>query len=344
MDYATEIAKAALRIGAISLRPDKPFQWASGFFMPIYNDNRKHLGYPENRKLITGAFKHLIETSGTAVDMVSGTTTAGIAPAASLAQALDVPINFFDGSGESQIIVQYAPEFVGSLVDNIPDEECDVIVSTCPAAIIPAVYAANKRGLPFAYVREKPKKHGLEQQIEGVVKEGQRAILVDFHNKYSYLERPTGSDINLVGAGAKAALEKAGLIIKATVSEDIFPRYITPRLEGKRLLHIEDLVSTGGSCTEEIQAYRNWGAKVATIGNANVESCQAIFSYDFPETVARFTAINCRLDRALGYDHLLTTAVATGDIKPEQHEMLRDWRTAPFEWGAKHGFPPVAKT
>jgi orotate phosphoribosyltransferase len=347
MDYAKEITKAALRIGAISLRPNKPFQWASGYFMPIYNDNRKHLGYPENRKLITDAFKHLIEVNSISLDVISGTTTAGIAPAASLAQALNVPIIFFDGSGEDQLVVQYTPEFVESLVDKIPKEDCDIIVSTCPAAIIPAVFAANKRGLPFAYVREKPKKHGLEQQIEGIVKEGQRAILVDFHNKYSYLERPKDmpEDMKTVsGAGAKAALENKGLIVKAVISEDIMPRYATPALEGKTLLKIEDLVSTGSSCIKEIQDHRTWGTKVKAIGNARVEWCNAIFSYDFPASLKQFEDINCKFSAALGYDTLLSTAIETGDIKQEQHEMLKEWRSDAFNWGAKYGFPPVVKT
>ena len=52
MGYDKQIAKASLDILAIKLRPDDPFQWASGFRMPIYNDNRMFLGYPKYRKLI----------------------------------------------------------------------------------------------------------------------------------------------------------------------------------------------------------------------------------------------------------------------------------------------------
>ena len=46
MDYGSEIAKAGLEIKAIKLRPEDPFTWASGFRMPIYNDNRMFLFDP----------------------------------------------------------------------------------------------------------------------------------------------------------------------------------------------------------------------------------------------------------------------------------------------------------
>jgi orotate phosphoribosyltransferase len=319
------------------LNPLDPYQWASGFRMPIYNDNRKHLRFPENRKLITEAFKHMIGEENIDVDMISGTTTAGIAPAASLAQALNVPINIFDGP-KDELVCQYTPEYIQQLVDKIPKEDCDVIVSTCPAAIIPAVFAANDRGLPFAYIREKQKGHGLKQQVEGILKPGEKIIVVDFYNGYSYLERPGGYTPEMekvAGIGARKVLEGMGLIIKDVVSENILPAYKTPQLKGKKNKHIEDLVSTGGSCVEEINVYKNREG-------ANVECCNAIFSYDFQETLDKFKGV-CKFNRALGYDQLLEVALRKGKIKPEQHEMLAEWRKAPFEWGAKHGFPKVEK-
>jgi len=340
MNSSEAIAKAALDIGAITLSPQKPYEWASGFKMPIYNDNRKHLGYPANRKMITNAFEEIIKENCIAVDMVSGTSTSGIAPAASLAQRLKVPINIFDGSGDSQIICQYSPEFIDSLVTKIGDGNYDVVVSTCPAAIIPGVSFANERELPFAYVRESMKKHGLMQQIEGVVKGDQRAVLVDFHNRYSYMEK------------AKNVLEEKGIEVVKIVSEDIFPEYRPPVLAGKELLHIEDLVSTGGSCIEEIESYRRWGTKVNGVSthdqetattHASVNWCNAIFSYDFPESLKKFSDIKCSFKAALDYLTLLEVAVKDGRIEPEQHEMLKEWRADPFAWGAKHGFPPVEK-
>jgi len=58
-DYARQVAAAGLEIGAIKLRPDNPFTWASGFRMPIYNDNRMFLFHPKHRRLITSGLKSL---------------------------------------------------------------------------------------------------------------------------------------------------------------------------------------------------------------------------------------------------------------------------------------------
>lgn len=334
VDFDREIARAALKIGAITLSPAKPYVWASGFQMPIYNDNRKHLAYPENRKLITDSFKEKISKNEEHVDMVSGTSTSGIAPAASLSQELGVPINIFEGVGDDQLILQYTPEFIESLMAKISDGNYDIVISTCPAAIIPAVFFANERGLPFGYVRESLKKHGLMQQIEGVVKSGQKAVLVDFFNNYSYAPK------------AKEVLEKEGVAVVKVISEDIFPLRGDVILKNRDDLHIEDLVSTAGSCIDEIQAYRRWGARIVGSdpdNNAKIGWCNAIFSYDFPESLKKFEDINCKFDASLRYLAMLEVALEEGGIKPEQHEMLKEWRADPFGWGAKHGFPKVEK-
>lgn len=50
------IAKELLKIGAVFLRPDEPFTWASGIKSPIYCDNRLTLSYPKTREKIEKAF------------------------------------------------------------------------------------------------------------------------------------------------------------------------------------------------------------------------------------------------------------------------------------------------
>ena len=94
MDYARAIAEAGLEIGAIKLSTDPPFQWASGYIMPIYNDNRMFLNFPEHRKLILKAFdEHLNDILTTPhLDVIAGTATAGIPWASFLAQARDKPL------------------------------------------------------------------------------------------------------------------------------------------------------------------------------------------------------------------------------------------------------------
>jgi len=110
-DYSRAIAKAGLEIRAIKLSPDKPFQWASGFFMPIYNDNRMFLNSYENRQLIARAFSEILGTKRIHFTGIAGTSTAGIPHAEALADRF----------------------------------KCSMI-----------------------YVRDKPKDHGLRNQIEGI--------------------------------------------------------------------------------------------------------------------------------------------------------------------------------
>ena len=44
-----EVAQHLLQIKAIQLRPDEPFTWASGWYSPIYCDNRISLSFPEGK-------------------------------------------------------------------------------------------------------------------------------------------------------------------------------------------------------------------------------------------------------------------------------------------------------
>ena len=56
-----KIAKHLLDIGAVFLRPDKPFIWASGIESPIYCDNRLTLSYPEVRRDVEEGLAELIK-------------------------------------------------------------------------------------------------------------------------------------------------------------------------------------------------------------------------------------------------------------------------------------------
>ncbi len=91
-----EIAKAGLEIKAIKLNPDNPFTWASGFRMPIYNDNRMFLWNPEHRKLVIDGFLGLMFDegfyTGQPYDFIAGTSTSGIPWATLLADNKSKPI------------------------------------------------------------------------------------------------------------------------------------------------------------------------------------------------------------------------------------------------------------
>ncbi len=59
-DSAKQIAGSLLQIKAIKLNPTNHFTWASGWYSPIYCDNRKILSYPAVRKQVYEAFADLI--------------------------------------------------------------------------------------------------------------------------------------------------------------------------------------------------------------------------------------------------------------------------------------------
>ena len=91
MDYSTKIALAGLEIGAMKISTANPFEWASGYKMPIYNDNRMFLYYPEYRKLISDAYIERIKEKGIKFNVIAGTSTAGISPGTTLADRLEKP-------------------------------------------------------------------------------------------------------------------------------------------------------------------------------------------------------------------------------------------------------------
>jgi len=223
-EYSREIAKAGLEIKAIKLRPEDPFQWASGFMMPIYNDNRMFLFHPHHRDMVVDALCEYHDQLDQDIDVIAGTSTAGIAPGALLADRLKKP---------------------------------------------------------FIYIRDKPKAHGLKNQIEGI---------------------DADSD-----------------------------------LEGRSVLLIEDLISTGGSSARAVQAIRD--------ANGEIDYCFSIFNYGLEKAMNAFDSLDqpCVTASVLTYDVLLDVAKNTGYISKEHLEMLKEWREDPFGWGKKHGFPKVEK-
>ena len=86
-----KVASYLLDIEAIKLRPDNPFQWASGWYSPIYCDNRISLSFPEARKYITEQLVANIKEAFGSFDVIAGVATAGIPQGALVAAVLDLP-------------------------------------------------------------------------------------------------------------------------------------------------------------------------------------------------------------------------------------------------------------
>ncbi len=93
-DSKTKAAKALLKAKAVFLRPSEPFTWASGIKSPVYCDNRLLLGFPEIRTEIEDILKELIETNYPGVEVLMGTSTAGIPHAAIVADKTGLPMGY----------------------------------------------------------------------------------------------------------------------------------------------------------------------------------------------------------------------------------------------------------
>ncbi|HAN38313.1 MAG TPA: orotate phosphoribosyltransferase, partial [Chitinophagaceae bacterium] len=119
---AKVVAEKLLQVGAVQLRPQQPFTWASGWKSPIYCDNRKVLGFPYVRDFIKSELCNVIFEQYPDAEVLAGVATAGIAWGA---------------------------------------------------------MAADQLKLPFAYVRPKPKEHGMGNQIEGSITPGAKVLVIE---------------------------------------------------------------------------------------------------------------------------------------------------------------------
>jgi len=95
-----EIAKQLLSIGAVFLRPDEPFVWASGIHSPIYCDNRLTLTAPAVRTAVEEGLAEVIRTEYPDCELLMGTSTAGIAHAAITAHLLGMPMGYVRGGSK----------------------------------------------------------------------------------------------------------------------------------------------------------------------------------------------------------------------------------------------------
>ena len=88
------IAKDLLKIKAVFFRPEEPFTWASGIKSPVYCDNRLTLTAPAVRLDVERGLAELIKKHYPEVEVLMGTSTAGIAHAAITAHLLDLPMGY----------------------------------------------------------------------------------------------------------------------------------------------------------------------------------------------------------------------------------------------------------
>lgn len=88
------IARDLLSIGAVFLRPDEPFTWASGIKSPIYCDNRLTLSAPSVRSDVESCIADTVRREFPEAEILMGTSTAGIAHAAIAAHIMGLPMGY----------------------------------------------------------------------------------------------------------------------------------------------------------------------------------------------------------------------------------------------------------
>ena len=93
---------------------------------------------------------------------------------------------------------------------------------------------------------------------------------------------------------------------------------------GQKVVVIEDLISTGGSSLQAVNALRAAGCEV--------KGLVAIFSYGFDVATENFTNAKCPVETLTNYDYLMSQAVKHDYITESDVESLQAWRQDPANW------------
>ena len=153
-----------------------------------------------------------------------------------------------------------------SFADSIKKQypQAETIAGVATGAIAIGALTAEELNLPFVYVRSKSKGHGLENMIEGDLKQEQKVVV------------------------------------------------------------IEDLISTGKSSLNAVNALREAGAEVLGMN--------AIFSYGFQTATDNFKKADCPVQTLTDYETMIDIALKEGYLKKEDISSLTEWRKDPANW------------
>lgn len=99
---------------------------------------------------------------------------------------------------------------------------------------------------------------------------------------------------------------------------------------GRRVLLIEDLVTTGSSSLAAVDALRAADARVIGV--------LAIVQYGFREAADNFAAASVPLRTLTDFRAILDEALAHGTLSEAQAAVVRDWFSDPHGWATRQGF------
>ena len=101
-------------------------------------------------------------------------------------------------------------------------------------------------------------------------------------------------------------------------------------VSGKRVLLVEDLVTTGGSSLSGVSALKEAGATIT--------DCMAIVSYGFAEAQNAFADADVTLHTLTDFQTILTAAEHMGRFDAAQADVIRDWFIDAHGWAKRQGF------
>lgn len=174
------------------------------------------------------------------------------------------------------------------------------------------IYCDNRKSLSFPFVREL-----IKSELCNVV-----------FTKFADAEMVAGVATAGIPWGAMVAdqLKLPFLYVRPKPKEHGMGNQIEGYFEaGKRVVLIEDLVSTGKS---SLQA-----AKVLSDSGLLIEGMVSIFNYEFEVASTAFKEAGIKLLSLTGYESLIALAIEQQYVSPDDEKTLLNWRTNPAEWG-----------
>jgi orotate phosphoribosyltransferase len=150
-----------------------------------------------------------------------------------------------------------------------------------------------------------------------------------------------GIDAEIVGGVEAAGIPHSAALGFATKRPSVFIRKeakehgTKKRVEGgdvggRRVVLVEDLVTTGMSSLAAVEALREEGAVVT--------DCVAIISYGFPDAVTMFAEQGVTLHATTDFETVLPIAEERGLLDAGEAAIVRDWLMEPRGWAQRFGF------
>ena len=169
MELKKEIAEGLLSIGAVFLRPEEPFTWASGIKSPIYCDNRLTLTTPEIRTKVEEGLVRTVKENYPDCEVLMGTSTAGIAHAAIVGHLMNLPMGYVRSSAKDH---GRTNQIEGKLLPGQKVVVIEDLISTGGSAIdtVKVLREAGAEVLGIASIFTYGMKKGLDRMAEIGVK------------------------------------------------------------------------------------------------------------------------------------------------------------------------------